>query len=202
MDFITHSKRTNPPLGPPRTSMLEDLCFYFKNYSALIDNYDDPASTTIFPKKVVASHFMQLLQYLQAKLFNFEHLLCHHQDLERFQILWVESQWSSVQSLNRRCAEYCDDVEAILQCLRIPPSEADPVLLNDWRNCDHDFRHIYRRLSILKARAELQINSMTGLASIAGNRQALKEAKLSLQEAKRSVQEAKRSVREARVLRP
>lgn len=191
VDFISHNKRISPPVGPPRTSMLEDICFYFENYSTIVDNYDDPASTTIFPKKIVASHFVQLLEYLRAVLSKLEHHLAHNQDLEKFQVLWVESQWSNVQALNRRCAEYCEDVEAILQSLRTPLSDPDSVLMNDWRNCDIDFQHIYRRLCTLKARAELLIHSMTGLANIAGNRQALKEAKLSVQEAKRSVREAK-----------
>lgn len=178
--------------------MLEDLCFYFKNYSTIVDNYDDPTSITMFPQKIIASHFTQLLQYIRAKLSNLEREMCHNQDLERFQIHWIENQWSNVQTLNRRCAEYREDAEAILQALRIPLSDPDPVGLHDWRSCEQDFQHIYRQISILKARLELLINSMTGLASIAGNRQALKEAKLSLEEAKRSVRETRRSVREAK----
>jgi Mg2+ and Co2+ transporter CorA len=43
---------------------------------------------------------------------------------------------------------------------------------------DHiDFQYIYFRLKILKQRADSLMQAMTGLASIAGNRQNLEEAK-------------------------
>lgn len=48
-----------------------------------------------------------------------------------------------------------------------------------WIDPAPDFHYIYLRLKLLKARADTLIGAMTGLASIAGNRQALDEAKRS-----------------------
>ena len=45
-------------LGPPRTSMMEDLCFYLTRHTAIIDNWDCPSAVTLFAKKIVASHYL------------------------------------------------------------------------------------------------------------------------------------------------
>jgi len=77
-------------------------------------------------------------------------------------------------------------VEAILINLEIPFS-ASPVPYNtttDWTSCARDFQYIHYSLKSLKAQVEAVSNSITGLAGIAGNRQALQEAKRSLREAK------------------
>jgi Mg2+ and Co2+ transporter CorA len=46
-----------------------------------------------------------------------------------------------------------------------------------WKDCEKDFQYVYFRLKILKERADNLMQAMTGLASIAGNRQNLEEAK-------------------------
>jgi len=45
-----------------------------------------------------------------------------------------------------------------------------------WKDSE-DFQYVYFRLKVLKQRADNLMQSMTGLASIAGNRQNLEEAK-------------------------
>jgi hypothetical protein len=77
-------------------------------------------------------------------------------------------------------------VEDIMISLRIPFS-ASFILQNnveDWTSCHKDFQYIHYRLKALKTRLDLLSNSITGLAGIAGNQQALVEAKRSLKEAK------------------
>jgi Mg2+ and Co2+ transporter CorA len=56
--------------------------------------------------------------------------------------------------------------------------------ITDWKSCDRDFEYIHCRLEVLKVRGDVLNNSIAGLASIARNQQALREAKRSLREAK------------------
>src|SRR5450756_918933 len=53
--------------GPSRTSMLEDVCFYFENHADELGSLgDDPSTATIFLKKIVATNWMQLADYFNA----------------------------------------------------------------------------------------------------------------------------------------
>ena len=76
------------------------------------------------------------------------------------------------------CGNYRDDIEDTLLSLGYPlegASQQQGQVL--WKDCRRDFQYIYFRLKILKQRADTLMSAMTGLASIAGNRQNLEEAK-------------------------
>jgi hypothetical protein len=159
-DFLPPPSRERALSKPrhPHTSMMKDLCHYFINTSSL------------FLKKMVAAHHLQLVDYIKAMLPSLE---------LRLTTAWKQEQdqWKSLQTISRRCGNYCDDIEDTLLSLGIPLSDVTSTRSGDWKECDLDFQYIYFRLKILKQRTDTLMQAMTGLASIAGNRQNLEEAK-------------------------
>lgn len=171
--------------------MFEDLSFYFENHLHLIPSLDSAFVTSVFAKKIVASHYMQLVAYVRAIISNREWLLAWQRSVEGFEINWVEEQWSVLQGLSRRCSEYCEDLESILLGLGMPLTDPDPSLPAPWSESARDFQYLYMRLKFLKSRALALADSIAGLASMAGNRQSLAEAARSQKVAQRSLLETK-----------
>ena len=133
---------------------------------------------------------MKLLDYVKAVLAHSEWRLSKRKDPMvdgKVHIgSWEEDQWSDVHASSRRLSEYCDDVEGILLGLGyalLDPNNSIRIVPDDWSDCEKDFQYIRMRLLTLKARAEGLSNSMTAMAGIAGNKQALREAKRSVREA-------------------
>ena len=163
--------------------MLEDICYYWTNHFTCIYDKEEPMVSTIFLKKIVASNYLILIEYIRGMLSNLEFAWSRQeQDISEIKIAWAEQRWSELQSWSRRCSEYCENVESILDSLGIPLSESH--MSNDWSSCEKDFHLINRKLKGLKNRSDTLTSSLTGLAGILGNKQALKEAKRSLHEAR------------------
>ena len=60
--------------GPSRVSMLEDICFYFKQHTEQLDGLDDgPDMASVFLKKIAASSWIYLADYLNACAHNLEY---------------------------------------------------------------------------------------------------------------------------------
>jgi len=184
LDFVKHLEfGHNVPKGPPRTSMLEDLCFYWTEHGDKLDENSGSAFATLFMYKIAASHYMQLLEFAEANVANLEFQLSRRDSLNDIHIPWIEEQWSNLQAWSWRCLEYIEQVEAILTSLGASFSASpEQGRRSDWKSCDRDYQYIYSRLKNLKIRVDLFIKSITGLAGIAGNQHALREAKRSLQE--------------------
>lgn len=51
--------------GPPKTSMLDDICHYYEHHSDLLKDFHDP---TIFVKKITAAHYIQLIGFVAHQL--------------------------------------------------------------------------------------------------------------------------------------
>ena len=163
--------------------MLEDICYYWTNHSTCLDVQEEPVISTIFLKKIVASNYLILIEYIRGMLSNLEIAWSRQeQDISEIKIAWAEQRWSELQSWSRRCSEYCENVESILDGLGIPLSESQAA--KGWSSCEKDFHLINRKLRGLKGRSDTLTSSLTGLAGILGNKQALKEANRSLHEAK------------------
>ena len=184
-DFIRYTTLQGAchTIGPSRESILEDICYYWTNHASCINIQDDPAVSTVFLKKIIASNYMVLIEYGKAMLSTLEWSLSRQgQDISEIKIAWAEQRWSDLQSWSRRFSEYCENVESIIDGLKISLPEGNTS--RDWLSCDQDFHVIHRKLIGLKRRSDALISSITGLAGILGNRQALKEASRSLHEAK------------------
>jgi hypothetical protein len=127
----------------------------------------------------VASHYLQLVDFVRGILSDSQWPLSRQSDLGRIDASSVEEQWCTLQSHTRRCSEYIEDVQAILLSLRFKVDDLIPKPPQNWMDCETDFRYIHKRLLMLKDRADALVDSMTGLAAIVGNKQALEEAKRS-----------------------
>lgn len=181
VDFVP-PRRLQPgqlpsPTRHPRTSMLDDLCYYYATSSDLLDESDwaSPSQSAIFLKKIVAAHYLQLADYIKVMLPSLE---------LRLTTAWIEEQeqWKQLGTISRRCGNYRDDIEDTLLSLGYGlEMDKDKVAKtrdkNSWKECEVDYQYAYLRLKVLKERADNLMTSMTGLASIAGNRQNLEEAK-------------------------
>jgi hypothetical protein len=171
-DFIPTPRRKYPfedgaliGSGPAHHSMLEDLTYYYENRSDVLteDDWNNPIGATIFAKKIVAAHYLQLVDYIKVMLPSLE--------------VAEQEQWKALQTTSRRCGNYRDDIEDTLLSLGYTLGTNILKSNYNWKDCEKDYRYIYFRLQILKERTDNLMSSMTGLASIAGNQQNLEEAK-------------------------
>jgi hypothetical protein len=175
--------------GPPKTSMLDDICHYFEYHSDLLKDFYDP---TIFVKKITAAHYIQLTGFVTHQLESIRsadwsgqenragsvrHRSSRDQDDQRVDSL--ETQWGRF-----RCSEYVYDVEATLLSLGIPWGDPSAATCKDWRSSEKDFQYISRRLVALRGDYDRLTAAMVGLGGMTRNRQAVNEARQSLREAK------------------
>jgi hypothetical protein len=143
--------------------MLKDLIYYYKNRSDVLteDDWKNPSGATIFAKKIVAAHYLQLVDYIKVMLPSLE--------------VAEQEQWKALQTTSRRCGNYRDDIEDTLLSLDYTLGTTMPKRSTDWRDCERDYQYIYFRLQILKERTDNLMSSMTGLASIAGTNRTSKK---------------------------
>ncbi len=176
--------------GPRRQSTLDDLCFYYEQHAS--EFHSRPQRVADIVKKIAASQYMQLLDYLKALLGNTEWHISFEfnvsQKTRAAQLIdsqWLGCQWENQMTLGRRLHEYCDDIEEVLLNLGIYPPSSTPAQSKDPWSCEEDFRYINTRLLALKARANQLTASLGVLAGLHESRAALVEAKRSSQEGKR-----------------
>ena len=176
---------TDPSLpGPPRTCLLDDLCYYFEHHPHLLPSCGDPHAATLFLKKIVACQYKVLANFNRALISEQEFSLAHQEDMQGFSTELVEHQWSELQAFSRRCSEQLEDLEDAMLAFRIPLQDPDAAAAFAWSDCGPDYQFLRMRLRSLKARAAALINSMTAAASMTGNRQAVREARRALKETK------------------
>ncbi|KAH7411397.1 hypothetical protein BKA64DRAFT_380453 [Cadophora sp. MPI-SDFR-AT-0126] len=181
---------------PPRTSFLDDLCFYYEHYSEVLAHSCGSQATitpklaTIFPLKIVCSHYLKVIDYFEMiinRLAKVEWKLSRRSDYADYddhEGANVQEQWSSLQLSARRLAEFSDDVEDILRDLAIPITPPDTPSHSHWTSSDEDLRYIYQRLQKMKNKVDQLTSATMGLSNIVGSRQALSEARRSVKEAK------------------
>jgi hypothetical protein len=187
-EFIKRSQEESTQ-GPPRTSMLNDICYYYKYHSDLLEGFHDP---TIFVKKITAAHYIQLTGFVAHQLENIRSAdwsgeddragsirgrSRKDQDVQRDDSL--EAQWGRF-----RCSQYVYDIEATLLALGIPWGDPSANTCKDWRTSEKDFQYISRRLVALREDYNLLTTALVGLGGMTRNRQAVNEAAQSLREAK------------------
>jgi len=127
--------------------------------------------------KIIASHYLKQADYLRAITSDIGWRLTR-KDKVVFAIETVEARWSDIQSLERRMSEYCEALEAAMIQLRIPFEEPDMQKMQTWCDITRDFQFLYMRFNDIRHRTAMLNSAMTGLAGMAGNRQSLKEARI------------------------
>ncbi|PVH72923.1 hypothetical protein DL98DRAFT_659784 [Cadophora sp. DSE1049] len=188
-----HSHFLEPP---PRTSFLDDLCFYYEHHHRALalphvsQTHITPKLAAIFPLKIVCSHYLKLIDYFEViinRLAKIEWKLSRQSDYADYddnEGANVQEQWSSLQLSARRLSEFSDDVEDILRDLGIPSTAPKSSDHGDWTSSDHNLRYIYHRLQKMKVKVDQMTSATMGLSNIVGSRQALSEARRSVKEAK------------------
>jgi hypothetical protein len=192
IDFLPRRHGDGVSEGPPRSSLLHDLVYYLRHKSNLVDLSRPETSVEVFVRKIVSSHYLKHSEHLRATVSYVQRGLSRKQDLTTLTMEQVEELWSDIQAWERRMNEYCEDLEAIMLQLGIsldPPDTSRGHI--DWTDSVVDFQYLLMRFRELRHRTECLDSAITGLANIAGNRQAFKEQQLAVQEAKRSIREAK-----------
>ncbi|KAI1408325.1 hypothetical protein F5Y13DRAFT_204860 [Hypoxylon sp. FL1857] len=183
VDFVPNGESHLSP-GPPRTNMMDDLCFYMQNHSDLLPG-QGPEAILLFVKKIIASHYLVLLNHLDLHAGNVTRRMERHSDLSDFDVLDVESQWSDAQAYRRRVHLFCEILESDMIQMGIP-FETPNLNLNesDWMETIVDFQYLHMRFRQLASLTETLGEALNGLASVAGNRQALQTAHRSVKEAR------------------
>ncbi|KAK0704350.1 hypothetical protein B0H67DRAFT_557177 [Lasiosphaeris hirsuta] len=183
-DFVPRQHQVKVGSGPPRTCMLDDICFYLTRHPDLFgpDNgHDNPLRLC---QKLVASHYSKQAGFLLSLVSYVQSSMTRQDKLDNFSAAVVEKQWSDMQSYERRVSIYCHELESIMRLGRIPlaPPESSRGGEN-WLDVGSDFQHLQAMIRDVQHRVELLSSSVTGLAGIAGNRQAIEEQMLSRREA-------------------
>ena len=190
VDFTPHSYSTKELLeaanyGPRRVSPFDDLIFYFTQQHGFENRPDLPA---LILKKMVASHYMVLIEYVKYIVSDTERVLRRRGEQlnksDKSQVLQLaESSWNDTFIWSRRVSEYCEHIEAAMDNLGIDPSNIDTGnVRRDWDNWADDYKCIYRRMRDLKMRITDLISSVNGLIGIM-------ETKFSQDQANRSLKE-------------
>jgi hypothetical protein len=135
--------------GPPRTSVLEDICFYWMNHADVVSIGSDPSISTIFLKKIIASHWMHYAEYVTNSAHSSIYHMSRGEAFEKYTVATTEKWWT-------------DPMDQ-------PIREFDP---KNYLNSSGDFVAIYKKLLWRKDHLELLISSATGLNAIAGNKEA------------------------------
>jgi len=100
-----------------KTSLFDDICFYFRRYSSLLNSPDDPCCTTLFPLKIIASHYSVLHAFVSWQTFSMRSTgwaLRRETQKQIEEANQVETAWSRF-----RCSEYLEALEALLDALGI-----------------------------------------------------------------------------------
>lgn len=97
LDFENFERltKTQRLVGPPRTSLMDDLCFYWKHH-AVSTSADTTLTATVFLQKIVSSNYMILVGYLESCLNELELSIrqSHIDKGTRNMTLNVSEQWS------------------------------------------------------------------------------------------------------------
>lgn len=164
--------------------MLLDLVFYLQHHTPHLPPTPSIHPPSTFARKLIASHYLALFNFSRGLVSDVQfHMSRHgHDALDHLGATFVDAgQWSDAQALERRLGEYCEDVEDVMLRCGIPLSDAELIqgggTADDWSNCAVDFQMLRMRLRDVRRRAELLNAAITGLASVSGSQQALREAR-------------------------
>ena len=114
------SMRQDNVHGPPRRSILDDIAWYWMNVASaeqIASVQKDAAMSSIFLKKIVASNCNVLLEFVWAKLSEFERELAK---LEGTKLNHLAETLADVNLFRRRLSWYYDEVEMSLRSVGIP----------------------------------------------------------------------------------
>lgn len=191
-DYILGTKLDNPS----HKSFMGDLTYYFMNHVDVLGTIQDPTSAAIFPRKLVASHYCQLLGFVShqtASMRSSGWAAQRRTQQEVDESNQVETAWSQF-----KCPEYLEALGAALDSLGIPHGrepydtsdaasivEADstnraqdpPPGVGDWLSSTPDFLYLHREFRAHLADYARMTSSLAALNGMIGGRIAILEAR-------------------------
>lgn len=126
----------------------------------------------MFAQKFVASEYMLLIEYNRYLLYDIGWKLSRRDSFEIFESTWVEQTWSDLTSFHQRMQTNHHNILMLSADLELKKST-----IKGWMSTTQDFAHIEVQLLSLRQKAEILLDSFTGLAGMVGNRQSLHEAR-------------------------
>jgi hypothetical protein len=181
---------------PLHQSFMDDLTYYLKNHAGVLGQLTDPSAAAIFPRKLVASHYCQLLGFVShqtASMRSSGWAAQRRTQQEVDESNQVETAWSQF-----KCPEYLEALGAVLDSIGIPqghepydvfdPEPAattssggkaleDPPDAGDWRSSASDFLYLHREFRAHLADYARMTSSLAALNGMIGGRIAILEAR-------------------------
>lgn len=167
---LARSGRQADSVGPPRTSALDDVAFYWTNVAnpqQIAAAQKDVSLSSTYFKKIVASQWTLLLEFIWAKLGEFEKELGANGGKR---LNFLAETLADVNLFRRRLSWYYDEVEMCLHSMSVAIDE---------RQSDEEGKELISvlfRLRACKEKIESLTPIVTGLLSI-------RQADLSMREA-------------------
>jgi hypothetical protein len=175
-DFIPYDIATQilPDSGPPRSSAFDDVCHYIEKYQSILPLSEHPESCMVFVYKMIASEYVQVLEYLNSFMSHLAWVLSRRDSFQAFSISWIEQCWSDLLAQQRRTDDHRQNVAAALRTLRA--SQAWKTT-DGWMNPVPDFEYLDSQFDALRQKCEALVAAFGGLADIVSNRRSLMEAR-------------------------
>lgn len=181
---------------PLHESFFDDLSYYSRNHIDVLGPLGDPVSAAIFPRKLVASHYCQLLGFVShqtASMRSSGWAAQRRTQREIDESNQVETAWSQF-----KCPEYLEALGAVLDSLGIPqghepydafdavstaeaaPTDGTPDIPSgdgDWLSSTPDFLYLHREFRAHLADYARMTSSLAALNGMIGGRIAILEAR-------------------------
>jgi hypothetical protein len=176
-DFIIFRDWSYIPTGPGRISMFDDLCYYFSTHFDLLTENQESTIAAVFAKKIVASHYLQLIRFIHGIIGDLEWRCAGARNLNRGEVPFAEGIWADLIMWNTRCAWFATTMEENILNLGIKLSETDISNSTDWISSDQDYQLILHRLLGLQRKMKVLIALNTSWAALIEARRSVREAK-------------------------
>ena len=178
--------------SPPRTSARDDLQYYYTQFLSegpLIEKLTIETVSTIFLKFIV-SHVVAHIEYMKSITNEIEVNLANPG--MKGDVAYLETQLRELFGWNRRISTYCEEIDSMLDTLKISRDGSNPRsvqtgILGDWQD---DVLYIQRRATYIKARINELIATTNGMIGIMQAMQSLRVSMTSENVARQSLFEA------------
>jgi hypothetical protein len=186
--------------GPPRSSLFDDILFFWKRTASSDDvaaAISDPRISAAFAKRIIASSWLVQLEFMSGVISQLETKLWSFEDMElqpsanaiKTEISGLRSLLASVNRWRRRIWWYMDHTRCNLEALGQTLSNSKPTLKGGKEDAPHralaniddlvleDFLSVNERLQYCKDRLESLMPVVMGAFSLLEAQQGTLETK-------------------------
>ena len=157
--------------GPPRSSILDDIAWYWTSVAdaeQVASVARDATASAIFLKKIIASNWNVVLEFIWAKLSEIERELSH---LDKDGLRHLSDILSEVHLFRRRLSWYLAEVETSLENVGLPTESRS-------RDDGKELLSVLARLRTCKEKIESLTPIVTGMLSVQQADMSMNEARL------------------------